>query len=158
MHPMCGASTFIVIDENSYKPITRYVDVDKFADIFWNIYYLGIRGRKIRAKAEILKLLSMVKSELIRGLIKDIVTKGSMEALSALMYRVIMIGIMHFQDVWNMDLERVQRCAIHYATPDGKLRSFCTYNNIHRSNVEKEFAIPIREWTKRTGKKINEPA
>jgi len=81
-----------------------------------------------------------------------------MEALSALMYRVIMIGIMHFQDVWNMDLERVQRCAIHYATPDGKLCSFCTYNSIHRSKVEKEFAIPIREWIEKTGKKINEPA
>jgi len=158
MHPMCGASTFLVIDEGSYKPITKYVDVDNFANVFWNIYYLGVRGRKTRAKAEILKLLPMVKSKLIRDLIKDIVTKGSMEALSALMYRVIMVGIMHFQDVWNMDLERVQRCAIHYATPDGKLCSFCTYNSIHRSRVEKEFAIPIREWTKKTGKKINEPA
>lgn len=158
MHPMCGASTFLVIDEDSYKPITRYVDVDKFADIFWNIYYLGMKGRRARAKVEILKLLPMVKSELIRGLIKDIITKGNIKALSALMYRVIMIGIMHFQDVWNMDLDRVQRCAIHYATPDGKIRSFCTYNSIHRGNVEKEFAISIREWTEKTSKKINEPA
>jgi len=157
MHPMCGASTFIIIDEESYKPITRYVDVDKFAEIFWNIHYLGLKGRKTRAKAEILKFLPMIKSDLIRGLIKDIVTKGSMEALASLMYRVIMIGIMHFQDVWNMDLDRIQRCAIHYATPDGKLRSFCTYNSIHRANVEKEFAIPIQEWTEKTGKKINEP-
>jgi len=158
MHPMCGASTFIVIDEDSYTPITRYVDVDKFAEIFWNIYYLGLKGRRTRAKAEALKFLPMIKSDLVRGLIKDVVTKGSMEALASLMYKVIMIGIMHFQDVWNMDLDRVQRCAIHYATPDGKLRSFCTYNNIHRANVEKEFAIPIKEWIKKTGKKISEPA
>ena len=158
MHPMCGASTFIVVENGSYTPITRYVDVDKFADIFWNIYYLGVKGRRTRAKAEILKLLPMIKSDLVRGLVKDIVTKGSMEALASLMHRVIMIGIMHFQDVWNMDLDRVQRCAIHYATPDGKVRSFCTYNSLYRSDVEKKFAIPIREWMERTGKKISEPA
>ena len=158
MHPMCGASTFIVVENGSYTPITRYVDVDKFADIFWNIYYLGVRGRRTRAKAEILKLLPMIKSDLVRGLVKDIVTKGSMEALAALMHRVVMIGIMHFQDVWNMDLDRVQRCAIHYATPDGKVRSFCTYNSLYRSDVEKKFAISIRDWMEKTGKKINEPA
>jgi len=158
MHPMCGASTFIIVNEDSYKPITRYVDVDKFAEIFWNIYYLGVKGRKTRAKAEILKFLPIIKSDLVRGLIKDLVMKGSMEALAKLMYRVIMIGIMHFQDVWNMDIDRIQRCAIHYATPDGKLRSFCTYNSIHRDRVEKQFAIPIHEWTEKTGKKINEPA
>ena len=73
------------------------------------------------------------------------------------MRRIVMIGIMHFQDVWNMDLDRVQKCAIHYATPDGKVRSFCTYNSIHRPEVEKQFAISIPEWTKKTGKKINEP-
>jgi hypothetical protein len=74
------------------------------------------------------------------------------------MHRVIMLGIMHFQDVWNLDLDRVQRCAIHYATPDGKIRSFCTYNSIYRNDVEKQFAIPIKEWTSKMGKKINEPA
>jgi len=158
MHPMCGASTFIVVENGSYTPITRYVDVDKFADVFWNIYYLGVKGRRTRAKAEILKLLPMIKSDLVRGLIKDIVTKGSMEALAALMHRVVMIGIMHFQDVWNIDLDRVQRCAIHYATPDGKVRSFCTYNNLYRSEVEKRFSMSIRDWMEKTGKKISEPA
>jgi uncharacterized radical SAM superfamily Fe-S cluster-containing enzyme len=43
-------------------------------------------------------------------------------------------------------------------TPDMKIRSFCTYNSIHRPNIEKRFAVPINEWTKKTGKKINEPA
>jgi uncharacterized radical SAM superfamily Fe-S cluster-containing enzyme len=43
-------------------------------------------------------------------------------------------------------------------TPDGKIRCFCTYNSIHRPNVEKQFAISISEWTKKTGKKISEPA
>ena len=159
MHPMCGAATFIIIDnDGSYKPITKHVDVDKFAQIFWDIYYSGVKGKKTIAKMKLLKLLPMVKSGPVRGLIKNVITKGSYKALGDLMRRVIMLGIMHFQDVWNLDMDRVQKCAIHYATPDGKIRSFCTYNSIYRNDVEKQFAVPIKEWTSKTGKKIGETA
>jgi hypothetical protein len=159
MHPMCGSATFLVVDKNgSYKPIMHYVDVDKFAEIFWDIYYSGAKGKKTMAKMKMLKLLPMAKSDFVRGLIKNVITKGSYEALGGFMRRIVMIGIMHFQDVWNFDLDRVQQCAIHYVTPDMKIRSFCTYNSIHRPNIEKQFAMPIAEWTKKTGKKINEPA
>ncbi len=159
MHPMCGAATFLVVDKDgSFKPIMNYVDVDKFADVFWDIYYSGAKGKKTMAKLKMLKLLPMAKSDFVRGLIRSVITKGSYEALGEFMRRIVMIGIMHFQDVWNFDLERVQRCAIHYVTPDMKIRSFCAYNSIHRPNVEKQFAVLINEWTKKTGKKINEPA
>jgi hypothetical protein len=99
----------------------------------------------------------MAKSDFVRGLIMDVVTKGSYEALGDFMRRILMIGIMHFQDVWNIDVDRVQKCGIHYATPDGKVRCFCTYNSIHRANVEKQFSMPVTEWTKKTGKRVNEP-
>jgi uncharacterized radical SAM superfamily Fe-S cluster-containing enzyme len=157
IHPMCGAATFLVVDKDgSYKPITQYVDVDKFAEVFWDIYYSGIKGKKTMAKMQMLKLLPMAKSDFVRSLIRNVITHGTYEALGKLMRRIVMIGIMHFQDVWNFDLDRVQRCAIHYLTPDGKIRCFCTYNSIHRANVEKQFAIPVSEWTRKTGKKINE--
>ena len=159
IHPMCGAATFLVVDKDrSYRPIMRYVDVDRFAEVFWSMYYSGAKGKRNMAKMKMLKLLPMAKSDLVRGLIKDVIMKGSYEALGDLMRRVVMVGIMHFQDVWNIDLDRVQKCAIHYATPDGKIRCFCTYNSIYRANVEKQFAVPMSEWTKKTGKKINEPA
>ncbi len=159
MNPMCGAATFLVVDKDgSYKPIMRYVDVDKFAQVFWDIYYSGVKGKKTMAKIKMLKLLPMAKSDFVRSLIKNVITKGSYEALGELMRRIVMIGIMHFQDVWNLDLDRVQKCAIHYATPDGKIRCFCTYNSIHRENVERQFAISVSDWTKKTGKRINEPA
>ncbi len=158
MHPMCGAATFLIVDKDgSYKPIMHYVDVDKFAEVFWDIYYSGIKGKKKMAKLNMLKLLPMARSDFVRGLIKDVITKGSYDALGRLMRRMVMIGIMHFQDVWNFDLDRVQQCAIHYVTPDMKIRSFCTYNSIHRPNVEKQFAISIDEWMKKTGRKITEP-
>ena len=38
------------------------------------------------------------------------------------------ISAMAFQDVWNLDLERLRGCCIHVATPDGRLIPFCAYN------------------------------
>ncbi len=38
------------------------------------------------------------------------------------------LSAMAFQDVWNLDLERLQGCCIHVATEEGKLIPFCSYN------------------------------
>ena len=35
---------------------------------------------------------------------------------------------MAFQDVWNLDLERLRDCYIHEVSPDGRLIPFCAYN------------------------------
>src|SRR2546428_13587995 len=58
------------------------------------------------------------------------------------------VGGMHFQDNYNNDIERVKRCVIHYATPDGKVIPFCAYNTgpNFREEIEKKFAVPIEEW------------
>jgi 7,8-dihydro-6-hydroxymethylpterin dimethyltransferase len=37
------------------------------------------------------------------------------------------ISGMAFQDAWNIDLERLQRCCVHVATAQGKLIPFCGY-------------------------------
>ena len=34
---------------------------------------------------------------------------------------------MHFMDAYNYDLERLRRCVIPYATPEG-IFPFCAYN------------------------------
>lgn len=38
------------------------------------------------------------------------------------------ISGMAFQDVWNIDLERVKDCCIHVVAADGRLVPFCAYN------------------------------
>jgi uncharacterized radical SAM superfamily Fe-S cluster-containing enzyme len=35
---------------------------------------------------------------------------------------------MAFQDVWNLDLERLRDCYIHDVSPDGRVIPFCAYN------------------------------
>jgi 7,8-dihydro-6-hydroxymethylpterin dimethyltransferase len=38
------------------------------------------------------------------------------------------VSAMAFQDVWNLDLERVKDCCIHVMAPNGSLVPFCLYN------------------------------
>jgi uncharacterized radical SAM superfamily Fe-S cluster-containing enzyme len=38
------------------------------------------------------------------------------------------ISGMAFQDVWNIDLDRLKNCCIHVVSPEGKLIPFCAYN------------------------------
>jgi len=158
MNPHCGAATFVMIgDKGDIVPITRVVDVDRFAEIFWDVYYQARKGSKTKAKLTLLKLLPIIKSKTIRALIQGVITKGSYEALGDLMRSTLMISVMHFMDASNMDLERTRRCAIHYATPDGRIISFCTYNSLHRPEVEKRFAISLKGWmTAHKGKKLND--
>jgi len=54
-----------------------------------------------------------------------------------------MIGMMHFQDPYNFDLERLERCGIHYAVPDGRVIPFCAMNSIYRTQIEQEFGTPL---------------
>jgi uncharacterized radical SAM superfamily Fe-S cluster-containing enzyme len=63
-----------------------------------------------------------------------------------------MIGLMHFMDAYNFDLERVERCTIHYGFPGGKIVPFCTMNTLHRQSLEKRYAIPLPRQKKKKRK------
>jgi hypothetical protein len=41
---------------------------------------------------------------------------------------MLAVSAMAFQDVWNLDLERVRDCCIHVMAPDTRLVPFCLYN------------------------------
>ena len=58
----------------------------------------------------------------------------------------LLVSSMHFQDVYNFDVERVSRCLVHYGTidPDDPSKvlqvPFCAMNSIHRENIEKKLS------------------
>lgn len=54
------------------------------------------------------------------------------------------VSCMVFQDVWNLDMERLRDCCISVMSPDGKLIPFCAYNltsatgkSLYRSQKER---------------------
>jgi len=68
----------------------------------------------------------------LKDLLLSIFMNGNRKSLIELHKNSLFVGAMHFQDLYNMDLERLQKCGIHYALPDGRLIPFCSYNNTHR--------------------------
>jgi len=87
----------------------------------------------------------------VLSMLKSVFLTQNKKALGEFHWRTLFIGAMHFQDLYNYDLERVRRCVIHYTTPDGRIIPFCAYNTgpEFRVEVEKKFGMSIEEWQKR---------
>jgi len=140
MHEHCGMATFILVEDGKLIPITRYANVDGFMDLMNEVVRLAESGKKVRSRVTIAQSLRYLNLKLLAPLIGSVVREGSYEALGKLMRKMVMIGVMHFMDPYNFDLERVERCGIHYAVPDGRIIPFCTMNSLHREKIEKHFA------------------
>jgi hypothetical protein len=87
--------------------------------------------------------------KLLGGIFSD----SSKAKLADFTWSLLMVGGMHFQDSYNYDIERVKRCVIHYAVPDGRVIPFCAYNGgpTYRTEVEKKFSVPLAEWKAKHG-------
>ena len=145
MHEHCGMATFVFVEDGKLVPITRYADVDAFMAVMDEVTQLALAGKKTRAKMKMITALRHLKIKVLSSLLSGIIKEGSYSALGQLMRRVVMVSSMHFMDGYNFDLERVQRCGIHYAVPDGRIIPFCTMNTLHRQEIERKFAKEIQE-------------
>lgn len=153
VHPHCGAATYLYIDDNEkITPITRFVDIEGLYDYLNNlanrkISILGPKVDKLLRYAKLANNFSIFinkdtapKDVDVGRLLLNIFKAGDHEDRVKFHDNVLFIGTMHFMDLYNMDLERVKRCGIHYATPDGRTIPFCTYNILYREEVERKFA------------------
>jgi len=64
----------------------------------------------------------------------------SYQSLGPIRRRIFLLGCMAFMDPYTFDVNRVQRCVVHYVTPNLKVIPFCAYNNIHRIDTEENYA------------------
>ncbi|ADP77010.1 Radical SAM domain protein [Methanothermus fervidus DSM 2088] len=154
-HQHCGAATYIFIDDDEVVPITRFINVDEFFELMYKLKK-DIEGKGVRGKAKaigrlafnlrkIMEMSKVPKSIDMKKLILSIFKERSYEALGDFHYKSLLISCMHFMDPWNFDIERVKRCIIHYATPDGRIIPFCSMNSIHREIIEKKFSKPLKK-------------
>jgi len=156
-HPCCGVGAYLIVDKKGKSfPINDVINVDRFLDI------LDRGARELKKKRRILRGISKLKiaTELLREVIRNIHDKklrqliiqvlkeGTLNSAINFHQDTLMIGCMHFMDSWNFDLERVERCVIHYSLPDGRIIPFCSYNNLHREALEERFSVPMDEWKK----------
>jgi uncharacterized radical SAM superfamily Fe-S cluster-containing enzyme len=166
-HPVCGMATYLFLDGDKIVPLPRFVDVKGLLD------YLDekadeIKGGKNRVVTS-LKVLKNIGSFIdkkkqpeglnLKSLLINALIKHDYNALGKLHRNSLFVGMMHFQDLYNYDIERVKRCCIHYAQPDGKIVPFCAFNVIpqwYRDKIQEKFSLSIPEWEKKTGKKLED--
>ncbi len=156
-HPHCGMATYLFVEDGKITPITKLANVEKFTDTMKKVYEEAQKGNKNRAKLHLVGAVRHVKFSFLRKYIFRVLSEGSYDSLGDLQRKSLLLTSMHFMDPYNFDLERVQRCLIHYALPDGRIIPFCTYNSIHRPGVEKKLGVPIKEWQNKHKVEISQP-
>ncbi|MEM4557449.1 MAG: radical SAM protein [Desulfurococcaceae archaeon] len=160
-HPICGVGTYVYVEksENRIKlvPITSFIDVEGLLE------YLREKWEELAAGSSRvvtgLKLLYTIRKFIdsskapkefdIYKIIVNVVLRRSYEALGELHYKLLFIGQMHFMDLYNYDIQRVQRCNIHYVVPDGRLIPFCAFNifdDVYRDKIQREHGLPLEEY------------
>ncbi len=157
-HPHCGMATYLFVQDGKVTPITRYANVEKFSAAVKKAYEKAVKAdKKVSKRALVGPALRYVKLGFMRKYIWGVLTEGSYKALGDLQRQSILLSSMHFMDPYNFDLERVQRCVIHYAVPDGRIIPFCAMNSIHRPEVERKLGVPIKEWKEKHKVEISQP-
>ena len=182
----CGLATYVYPYKGKLIPITEFIDVDGFlkyvSDIDNNIdslkgklklvfgllptlpggiYYIL---REKSPKAFILeKLFEFIREPVLpdgtdlKKLIATVVLRGDYSSLGKFHEKFQFYGMMHFMDPYNYDAERVQRCSIHYGSPDGRIIPFCTFNvfpQIYRDLVMKRYQLYGSEAEKKKSEEI----
>jgi 7,8-dihydro-6-hydroxymethylpterin dimethyltransferase len=153
-HPHCGTATYVFVDDNGMIPITQFIDVDRFFNLLTNSTENMEDGGLVakakivaRATVELPKTVDMSKSPDsvdLRSVLTAVFRDRSYKSLGDFHKRTLLVSCMHFMDPFNFDQDRVRRCVIHYAVPDGRIIPFCSMNTIYRSEIEKKFSKPFK--------------
>ena len=156
-HPHCGMATFVLVENGKLTPVTRYGNIEKFRASLQKVYEDAQKGSKSKAKLRLVGAARHMKFSFLRKYVLRVLMEGDYQSLGDFARTALMISSMHFMDPYNFDLERVQRCVIHYAVPDGRIIPFCTMNSIHRQEVEKKLGVPLKEWKSKHKVEISQP-
>jgi len=156
-HPHCSLGTYLFVSKSGEAvPVTRFVDV---GPIFQTMDALSRKASKQRIKlfSKISVWNSLRKHfheerapqgltfqkflQTLQGLTDKRYGRGDAER-QEFTFKTLMVAGMHFMDHHNYDIERVKRCVIHYAAPNGRIYPFCAYNGgpTFREQIEREFA------------------
>jgi len=161
-HPHCSLGTYLFVDRNRQAvPVTRFVDVGPMLQEMDTLARKAGKRRiqfftKLSAWNSLRKFFHAERApegldfpkflQTLQGLTDKRAGRGESER-AGFTYRTLMLAGMHFMDSYNYDVERVKRCVIHYAAPNGLIYPFCAYNSgpVYRERIEREFSVPIEE-------------
>jgi uncharacterized radical SAM superfamily Fe-S cluster-containing enzyme len=159
-HFACGAGSYLFLDKDrKVIPITRFLDVEGMLEYLREAEKEMLGKSKLERKVIAVKKLvglskfldaeKQPKSLNFGKIFMNILLKNDFNSMGTLQLKSLFIGMMHFQDEYNYDIKRVEKCSIHYSMPDGRIIPFCTFNvfpEVYRDKVQREYAISSKEW------------
>ncbi len=149
--PHCGIVNWVYVSKSGKMiPLNHFVSYDKFFKGILKTAQNGHRKSRLSLMTSLfmsatlsLNMLLVTKEVGIFTLMKSILkmfVAPSYQSLGPIRRRIFLLGCMAFMDRYTFDANRVQRCVVHYVTPDMKVIPFCAYNNIHRISTEEKYA------------------
>jgi uncharacterized radical SAM superfamily Fe-S cluster-containing enzyme len=162
-HPGCGGATYLFMDNGKPLPITRFIDVEGLLNFINKESEIKGPFKKVRIASAFLRNIDKFvdynkapKGFDLKKILKDAAIGGSYDSLRGFHYKSLFIGSMWFQDAFNLNIDRLQRCVIHYTTLEG-IVPFCSYNGLGIGDkIREKHSIPIKEWEKKTGKSMKQ--
>jgi uncharacterized radical SAM superfamily Fe-S cluster-containing enzyme len=153
-HSNCGVGTYVLADgSGAAVPITKFVDIEgamrDICDLAGKQYpilkrplFLAQFYRILRRRYGGEELPEHLRFHDFLGALGTSLVRRASNLGKRIEWRFFIILAMHFQDNYNFDLDRVRRCNVHYAAPDGKVYPFCTYNAgpTYRRRITERFA------------------
>ncbi len=109
----CAVLTYTIIKKGKIMPINRLVDIEKIVD-----YYAE--------PADFDKVLEETGKILCESKRDNVPCCPA--SIPSLKGQYFSIGCHGLQDIWNIDLNRVEKCCVHELTIEGKLVPFCLFN------------------------------
>jgi len=142
-YPVCMALAYLLVFGDKITPISRVLNLEELNHFIKSISAASkteISQKLLMALPKIIRAGSIKLTPKIIGIIKDIILSGTLETATKFQdENVMFIGFDHPMDALNYDTQKTERCFIQYATPDGRLIPFCSYNIFHREKVESNY-------------------
>jgi uncharacterized radical SAM superfamily Fe-S cluster-containing enzyme len=177
-HPNCGIGMAVMIDKETKEavPVTAFLNVDDVAKDLKKVNDAA-RGRKLSVLGMALALMKNYDpfkapthfklADLMKkfdktfgatgrdyGKVTSDRTKADIDRRRADRWNFLFIAGMWFQDLFNYDFRRTERCIIPYATQEGEI-SFCAYNTGigWRNIIEKmHMTATLTKWYEEHGR------
>ena len=162
-HPGCGGATYIFMDNGKPLPVTRFIDVEGLLDFIDRESHIKGPLKKLRIASSFLRNVDTFVDYNkaphgfnLKKLLKDAALGGSYDSLRGFHYKSVFVGSMWFQDAFNLNTDRLERCVIHYTTFEGII-PFCAYNGLgYGDKIRDKYSVSIKEWEEKTGRTLKE--
>lgn len=162
-NPKCGGATYTFLEGDELIPITDFLDVEGFMELIGDLSEKDGILKKAKVAGSLMKNISKYIDDdkapedlNLKTLLVNALTRGSYDALGEFHCKSLYIGTMWFQDAWNLNLDRLKRCVIHYTTEEGVI-PFCAYNGLNIGpKIRERHSMSFEEWEEKTGKTMKD--